>query len=175
MEEKPIPKSSIANGTPRSARVCMASREAASLPMPSRSVISSTRVAPSILLMASSTLPTKPGSRICLAEMFPDTWTSPPAARLRAGHDRDVAARGSPARGPGWGGLLQHDVAQRHDEARLLGDPDEHVRWDVDAVGLPPGERLDADDVAGRGADDGLVDERQVPSRHRRSQRLDEL
>ena len=65
-----MPKSSIANGTPRAASVFIASSEAGSLPMPSRSVISRTSSAPSMRGRACSILVTKSGSRSCLAEMF---------------------------------------------------------------------------------------------------------
>ena len=71
--------------------------------------------------------------------------------------------------------LLQDHVAQRHHETGLLRDADEHVGRHVDAVGLPAGQRLDTGDPAGRGADDGLVDEVEVTGGDRRPQRLHEL
>ena len=130
--------------------------------MPSRSVISRTSGAPAICAIARSTLATKSGSRSCLAEMFTlDVEVA--AGRLRASPAASRAACSS---------TTSPSATTR---PRLLGDPDEHVRGYVDAVGLPAGERLDAGDVAGGGAHDGLVDQRQVAGGDRGAQRLDEL
>ena len=93
--------------------------------------------------------------------MFTLTLKSPPGGL----HDHRGVA----------GGLVEHHVAERDDQPGLLRDPDEHVRGYVDAVGLPAGQRLDAGDVAGGGAHDRLVDEREVAGGHRGAQRLDEL
>ena len=86
---------------------------------------------------------------------------APPAASRSAAVSRAAWASTTSPSGDHEPGLLRH--------------PDEHVRRHVDAVGAPAGQRLDAGDPAGRRADHGLVDQRDVAGRHRVAQGLDEL
>ena len=56
--------------------------------------------------------------------------------------------------------LAQDPVADRQDRARLFGDLDEAARGDQTALRmLPPNERLDSGQLAGRQVDDRLVGE----------------
>ena len=59
--------------------------------------------------------------------------------------------------------LLQHPLAERHDEAGVLGEGDERVGGEPAPLRVVPAhQRLDAGDAAGLERHDGLVDEAQL-------------
>ncbi len=71
-------------------------------------------------------------------------------------------------------GEFQHDLAEWSDEGTVFGDVDEYVGWDGLTVGVSePGERLEADEGAGVGVDDGLVGGRQCRRRRAAGYRHD--
>ena len=161
MDEKPTPKSSMANRTPSAEIARMASSTTGSSATPSRSMISRTRPMPGIARRARSTTPTKRGSRSCCAETFTLMEIGPPAA-----------ARSSAA-----------SLATLHEHSSPSGTTSpvaSAIRMNsstgtCDAVELPADQGLDTDDPVGLRGDDGLVDDVEGIGLEGPAQLLDEL
>ena len=139
-DDAPVPKSSRCAPTPR--RVCRsASRSQRQLRVLRHRGLGDLQ--PQVArpragaASASSIAPGKPGSA---------SWRAETLTR-----DADAPLRRAPR------GLAQHEVPERHDQPRLLGDGDELARLD-----LPAAQRLEARELAGDRPEDRLEEHLQV-------------